>query len=121
MNTVSTPISVAIKIAGSQGKLAKMIGVHQTAISHFFLGRKRPSPEVAMRLQNAVNNQFQWYEFIGIEQGATQQEPQKNGSTDDASDTAQTSDGHVPRACGDEPPPVIPLVSSIRCPPLLCG
>lgn len=75
MNTVSTPISTAIKIAGSQGKLAKIIGVHQTAISHFFLGRKRPSPEVAIRLQNAVNNQYKWYEFIGIEQGANLETP----------------------------------------------
>lgn len=64
MNTTLTPISVAIEMAGSQKKLASLIGVHQTAISHFFVGRKRPSPEIAMRLQNAVNNKFKWYEFI---------------------------------------------------------
>ena len=81
MNTVSTPISTAIKIAGSQSKLAKIIGVHQTAISHFFLGRKRPSPEVAMKLQNAVNNQYKWYEFIGIDQGANLETPHGTEAT----------------------------------------
>ena len=92
MNTVSTPISTAIKIAGSQGKLAKIIGVHQTAISHFFLGRKRPSPEVAMKLQSAVNNQYKWYEFIGIEQGATHMES-LNGT--EATETNTTGAVHA--------------------------
>ena len=50
-------ISKAIDCLGSQGQLAKSVNLSQSAISQYVLGMKRPSAEVAIRIEAATNGQ----------------------------------------------------------------
>ena len=47
-------ISRAIEIFGTQSELAKAVGLSQAAISEFQKGAKRPSAEVAIRIEQAT-------------------------------------------------------------------
>ena len=48
-------ISKAIECLGSQDQLAKAVDLTQSAISFYATGQKRPSAEVAIRIEAATN------------------------------------------------------------------
>ena len=48
-------ISKAIECLGSQNQLAKAVDLTQSAISLYVTGQKRPSAEVAIRIEAATN------------------------------------------------------------------
>lgn len=68
-------------------------------LSQITTGRRKPSAAMASRIAKATGFKVSLESLrpdiyqIFKEQGATQQESQKNGSTDAAGDTTQTSDG----------------------------
>ena len=47
-------ISKAIDFFGTQTKLAKAVGLSQTIISEYLNGVKRPSAEIAIRIETAT-------------------------------------------------------------------
>ena len=51
-------ITRAIEHFGSQEKLAKALGVSQGAVSQYATGQKRPSAEVAIRLEEITQGHF---------------------------------------------------------------
>jgi len=51
---MNTPISIAIRVAGTQGALAKRCGVSQAAVSKWALGGKI-SAEKALSVESATN------------------------------------------------------------------
>ena len=48
----------------SYAELAKDIGVSKTTIGSIYTGKRNPSPRVAMKLCERLNNQFERYFFI---------------------------------------------------------
>jgi DNA-binding transcriptional regulator YdaS (Cro superfamily) len=48
-------ISKAIQFMGSQEQLAKAVGLSQSAVSQYVTGSKRPSAEIAIRIEKATS------------------------------------------------------------------
>ena len=45
-------------------QLSRLVGIHQSMICHYHAGRRRPSPEVALRIEEATGGEVTLREIL---------------------------------------------------------
>lgn len=82
-------VKEAMRVTGCQthAAIAARVGVSQNAVWKLIHGKSKTAHyKTALAFERATNGVVSRFRFLEDEQGATQQESQKNGSTDDAGD-----------------------------------
>lgn len=83
-------VQEAMRVTGCQthAAIAARVGVSQNAVWKLIHGKSKTAHyKTALAFERATNGVVSRFRFLEDEQGATQQESQKNGSTDDAGDS----------------------------------